>query len=73
MKKIEMDEVMKEIHAIKDANSARFDHDLKRLFAHWSKLGEKIRSKSSDRTSGAKRVLPSARRRIGVTKKTVMT
>ncbi len=43
MKNEDMDSIMAEMHAIKDANSARFDHDLKRMFAHWGALQDKHR------------------------------
>jgi hypothetical protein len=41
MKNTEADTVMSEMHAIKDANSARFGHNLKRMFAHWEEVGNR--------------------------------
>jgi len=56
----EVDTVMAEMHAIKDANSARFGHDLKRMFAHWAKLGTTQSSESA--VCADSPVLPSKRK-----------
>jgi len=37
MKNTSEDLIMAEMHAIKDANSARFGHDIERLFRHLQK------------------------------------
>jgi hypothetical protein len=44
MKNTTEDLVMAEMHAIKDANSARFGHDIDRLFRHLQKECDKMSS-----------------------------
>jgi len=70
MKTTPIDSVMAEIHAIKDANSARFGHDLNKLFEH---LRKKVRETRSGTPAGTRKASPGVvstkRRKSAVRKK----
>jgi hypothetical protein len=71
MKTTPIDPVMAEMHAIKDANSARFGHDPDRLFRHLQKQAGEPRRDAPARSGKAKPPAAPARPRVRPERKKV--
>jgi hypothetical protein len=71
MKNTTEDLIMAEMHAIKDANSARFGHDVERLFRHLQKEFAEMPSIKHRKSISNKSLRATGRRNTQVAKTTL--